>query len=206
MPDKTFITANSLLRDSFTLARRVFDSGYRPDVMLVVWRGGTPVGMVIHEFFLYQGVDAYHTTVKASSYGGVDRRRAVRVENLAAALKRVTARSRVLLVDDIFDSGQTLDTLAGALSRKTPHVRIATLYYRPGRNRTGRVPDFFLRSTDRWIVFPHELVGLTREEIRRKGRHVYDAIRVDTGPGVCLPYGSTVGREAVESGVRSQPS
>ncbi len=45
------------------------------------------------------------------------------------------------------------------------NVRIATVYYKPSRNKTRLVPDFYVRATDEWLVFPHELKGLTREEI-----------------------------------------
>jgi hypothetical protein len=44
-------------------------------------------------------------------------------------------------------------------------VRIATVYYKPMRNRSRLVPDWFVHQTDRWLVFPHELVGLTDAEI-----------------------------------------
>ena len=44
-------------------------------------------------------------------------------------------------------------------------VRIATVYYKPARNRSALVPDYYVRALDDWLVFPHELVGLTREEI-----------------------------------------
>jgi hypothetical protein len=39
------------------------------------------------------------------------------------------------------------------------------VYYKPARNRSALVPDYYVRDTDKWLVFPHELVGLTREEI-----------------------------------------
>jgi hypothetical protein len=45
------------------------------------------------------------------------------------------------------------------------NVRIATVYFKPARNKTQLKPDFYIRATDEWLVFPHELKGLTREEI-----------------------------------------
>lgn len=44
-------------------------------------------------------------------------------------------------------------------------IRIATVYYKPSRNRSSLTPDYYVRSTDQWLVFPHEVQGLTREEI-----------------------------------------
>ena len=47
-----------------------------------------------------------------------------------------------------------------------PHdVRVAVPWYKPARNRTGRVPDFYLHETDKWLVLPYEVTGLSREEI-----------------------------------------
>ncbi|MCB1708541.1 MAG: hypoxanthine phosphoribosyltransferase, partial [Halioglobus sp.] len=76
----------------------------------------------------------------------------------------------LLLVDDVHDTGLSLQQIVADLGRacadQTPRIRIATPYFKPGSNRTGRNPDYFLHSTDNWLVFPHELAGLTLDEIR----------------------------------------
>ncbi len=169
MLTKEFIRADALLSDSFALARKIYDSGYRPDAMIVIWRGGTPVGIAIHEFFLYKGVETYHTVVKAQSYTGIEKRVEPHVEHLDVVLNEIKKDSRVLLIDDIFDSGCTMKKIKSVLAAKTVKVKIATLYCKKSNNMTDITPDFFLRQTDDWIVFPHELVGLSPEEIRCKG-------------------------------------
>lgn len=173
---KEYIQANDLVRDSFALARRIFGSGYRPDVLLVLWRGGTPVGIVIHEFLLFKGVETYHAVVKAESYTGIDRRSELRVDGVDDVLDKLTADSRVLVIDDIFDSGNTMRRVVELLRQRTAHVRTATLYLRQGRAETDLRPDYYYRETDRWIVFPHELVGLTPDEIRAKDPVVADTV------------------------------
>ena len=176
---RQYVTANQLVRDSFRLARKIYDSGYRPDILLVLWRGGTPVGIVVHEFLLYQGIDAWHTAIKAESYQGIGQRTRPRIDSLTAILRRVKKTSRILIVDDIFDTGCTLKKVTELLRRKTKAIRTATLFYKPSRNRTDLKPDFFIRKTDRWIVFPHELMGLTPAEIRRKDPSIARLIRGD---------------------------
>jgi len=166
---KQFIKPGDLLKDAFLLARRIYDSGYRPEVLLVLWRGGTPVGIVVHEFLLFKGIRTYHTAVKAESYGGIEKRIEPRIENLQAVLRAIPRDSRVLVVDDIFDTGCTLKRVSELLAKKTSNIRIATLYYKPGSNRTTLVPDFYLRKTRKWIVFPHELMDLSPREMGRKG-------------------------------------
>ncbi len=174
MSEKVFIRADDLVRDSFDLARRIYDSGFVPDVLLVLWRGGTPVGIVIHEFLLFKGIDTYHTAVKAESYVGIEERVEPRIEHIEHVLERVTAQSRVLVIDDIFDSGATMRKVVDELGAHVAELKIATLYYKPGANTTGITPDFYGRKTDRWIVFPHELVGLSPAEIKAKDHVVAD--------------------------------
>ena len=44
-------------------------------------------------------------------------------------------------------------------------VRVAVPYYKPNKNQSGRTPDYFLHTTEDWLVLPYELQGLTGEEI-----------------------------------------
>jgi uncharacterized protein len=175
-PPKEYVTANQLVRESFELARRIYDSGFRPEALLVLWRGGTPVGIAIHEFLLFMGVETYHLAVKAESYTGIGERVEPRIENFEAFMGNLRPGAGVLVVDDIFDSGKTVDKVRSLLAPKTTNVRIATLYYKPGAAVVPLVPDYYMRSTDRWVVFPHELVGLTDDEIRTKDPRVHNLV------------------------------
>ena len=166
---KEFVEPNALVADSFRLARHIYDSGYRPDVLVVLWRGGTPIGMIVHEFFLYRGVETYHAVVKAVSYEGLGERTIPRMEHFDSVFESIPVGANVLLVDDIFDSGATLKHATEVISARTDNVRIATLYYKESANTTDIVPDYYLRKTDRWIVFPHELMDLSPTEIQQKG-------------------------------------
>ena len=59
-----------------------------------------------------------------------------------------------------------ISDLKEACKKNTPEIRIAAPYFKPLNNETKRKPDYYLHETDRWLVFPHELEGLTAEEIR----------------------------------------
>ena len=50
MSEKVFIDANELFVDSYRLARKIFDDGFRPDYVVGVWRGGCPIGVAVEEF------------------------------------------------------------------------------------------------------------------------------------------------------------
>jgi len=173
MVAKEYIEANELVRDSFALARQIFDSGYRPDVLLVLWRGGTPVGIVVHEFLLYKGIRTYHTAVKAESYTGIEERVEPQIEQLDAVLEHLAEDCKVLIIDDIFDTGRTVARAIELLRCKTRSVKVATLYVKQDKNETDVSPDFFLRTTDKWLVFPHELMDLSPAELRRKDPYVH---------------------------------
>lgn len=168
---KHFISPQQLLEDSFRLAWQVFESGFRPDHVVGVWRGGTPVGIAIHELLDVLGVHCDHSAIRTASYTGIgERGDHVQVEGLEPLVSRLRADQGLLLVDDVHDSGLSLAQVIAELQRRCghqcPQIRIATPYYKPGSNRSGRRPDFYLYETEDWLVFPHELHGLTVEELR----------------------------------------
>ena len=167
---KAFISAESLLRDSFELGMQVVRSGFEPTFLVGVWRGGAPVGISVQEVLEYHGVECDHIAIRTSSYTGIDQQSAVRVHALDYLVSQLTFEDRLLLIDDVFDSGRSLEAVIAEMRRRCrrnlpEHIRIATVYYKPERNRSTLRPDYFVRATDQWLVFPHELQGLTREEI-----------------------------------------
>ena len=66
--DKLFIKADKLLEDSFKLAWEVYESGYRPNYIIGVWRGGAPVGIAVQEFLDVLGVASDHIAIRTSYY------------------------------------------------------------------------------------------------------------------------------------------
>jgi len=167
---KEFLTADELLRDSLALGMQILRSGFRPTILVGVWRGGAPIGIAVQEVLEFHGVDCDHLAVRTSSYSGIGQQGGVRVHGIDYLVSRLTADDHLLLIDDIFDSGRSLEALIGELQRRCKlnmprQVRIATVFHKPARNRTALRPDFCVRTTDAWLVFPHELQGLTREEI-----------------------------------------
>jgi hypoxanthine phosphoribosyltransferase len=168
--NKHYITPQQLLADAFALAWQVFESGFRPTCIVGVWRGGTPVGIAVHELLQVLGVTADHTAIRTSSYTGIGQRDdTVQVDGLDYLARRLSGDDALLLVDDVYDSGLSLAQVCADLRRtcgpNTPTIRVATPYFKPGNNRSGRDPDYYLHTTDDWLVFPHELEGLTPEEL-----------------------------------------
>lgn len=169
--DKTVLSAQDLLEDSFRLGLDVLESGFRPTMIIAIWRGGTPVGMAVQEILAYAGIESDHIAIRTSSYVGVDQRGAVAVHGLNYIIKKICHDDRVLIVDDVFDTGNTFKAVINELKRRardnTPEdIRIAVPWYKPTRNETDLVPDYCNRETAEWLVFPHELDALTPDELR----------------------------------------
>lgn len=168
---KVFINAQQLLEDSFKLAVMVYESGFRPDYIVGVWRGGAPVGIAVQELLHVLGIESDHIAIRTSSYTGIgERDKNVRVHGLTYLIKRLESEDSLLIVDDVHDSGlsieQTIADLKKACKKNTPEIRVATPYYKPDNNKTDRIPDYFIYETHDWLVFPHEVDELSEEEIR----------------------------------------
>ncbi|HDY81607.1 MAG TPA: hypoxanthine phosphoribosyltransferase [Halieaceae bacterium] len=169
--NKHYITPQELLEDSFTLAWQVFESGYRPTYIVGVWRGGTPVGIAVHELLDILGVESDHTAIRTQSYTGIaQRQQRVQVDGMNYLTERVSHSDALLLVDDVHDTGLSLQQiildLQQACGASTPEIRIATPWFKPTNNQTRHTPDYFVHQTSDWLVFPHELDGLKIDEMR----------------------------------------
>ena len=169
--DKTVLSAQDLLEDSIELGIKVLESGFKPTMIIAIWRGGTPVGMALQETLTYCGVESDHIAIRTSSYIGVDERGQVAVHGLNYIIKKICHDDRVLIVDDVFDTGNTIVAVIKELTRRargnTPEdIRVAVPWFKPSRNETDITPDYYLYETAEWLVFPHELDALTPEELR----------------------------------------
>jgi hypoxanthine phosphoribosyltransferase len=170
--NKRYIDANDLLVDSFALAVKVYESGFRPDFLVGLWRGGTAVGIAVQEGLEFLGVPTDHIAVRTSYAGPAEysrRPRKIQVHGLRYVLERVTAEHSLLIVDDVYSSGRSVQAVVDKLARKarrnTPHdIRTAAVWMRPSPEGKGP-PDYFVRETEDWLVLPYELSGLTLSEL-----------------------------------------
>ena len=168
--EKLFIQADELLSDSFKLAWQVYESGYRPNYIIGVWRGGAPIGIAVQEFLDVLGVPSDHIAIRTSHYKGIDERDSqVQVYGLNYIIKQVESEDSLLIVDDVHDTGISIQKiildLQTACKKNTPEIKVATPYFKPMKNKTDRKPDFYLHETEKWLVFPHELEGLSMDDI-----------------------------------------
>ncbi|GAA6168608.1 phosphoribosyltransferase [Sessilibacter corallicola] len=183
MADKLYLSSQQLLEDSFKLGAQVLASGFRPKVIIALWRGGTPIGIAVQEFIDYYGnCQSDHIAIRTSSYSGIgERSDNIRIHGLNYLLKNINYDDPLLIVDDVFDTGRTIDALIKELKNKTKKncpqdIRVAVPYYKPKSNLTDRVPDYYLHETEQWLKFPFSLEGLTVDEIKKNRPKIYEII------------------------------
>jgi len=183
MSEKLYLAAQQLLEDSFRLGAEIIRDGFRPSMMIAIWRGGVPMGIAIQELLAWYGIETDHIAIRTSSYAGIDGRApGIRVEGMEYLVRHCSHEDSLLIVDDVFDTGLTLEAVISRLQqqarRNTPHdIRIAVPWYKPSRNRTQREPDYYLHETAQWLKYPHSLEGLTREEVARHRPALWEIIR-----------------------------
>ena len=114
--EKTYISAQSLLEDSFRLGVQVLDSGFRPSFIVGVWRGGTPVGIAVQELLDFFGVETDHIAIRTSLYRSIGRPGSrIRVHGMQYVIDHVEADQSLLIVDDVFDTGLSIDAVISHL-------------------------------------------------------------------------------------------
>jgi hypoxanthine phosphoribosyltransferase len=170
MADKQYLTAQSLLEDSYALARKILDSDFKPTFIVAVWRGGAPIGIAVQEFLAVHGIQSDHIAIRTSSYAAeIDQQaKVVRVHGLNYLVKNVQHHDKLLLVDDVFDTGRSIEAILDELRLQTrlnmpDDVRVAVPYFKPTRNKTDRTPDYYIHETDAWLKYPHSLEGISHE-------------------------------------------
>ena len=173
---KTFVEEETLLNDAFCMAVSVYESGFAPTFIVGIWRGGSSVGIYVQECLQFLGVESDHIAIR-TSYAGlpeyqkrVDDPTSIRVHGLQYLLENLNTDDRLLLVDDVFNSGYSIEAVITELQQKLrlnmpTEIRVATPYFKPERNKTGRSPDYYVHEVDEWLVLPYEMQGLSRDEI-----------------------------------------
>lgn len=172
---KIFLTEMDQLLDGFRLGRQVFESGFRPTFIIGIWRGGSVVGIVVQECLASLGVDTDHIALRTSYEGPEEYYQTMRDEGLIRVhghqylTESVNVGDRLLIVDDVYSSGRhvraVIESLSSRLKRNMPDdVRVATTWY---RRTDGQeiAPHYYVHSTDRWVVLPWEIKGLSMAEI-----------------------------------------
>jgi hypothetical protein len=171
------IDPDTFLLDTFALGRKVYRTGFRPKHAISIWRGGTPVGLGVDAYFRGQGVHLNHTTVATESYKGIGKQEEVIVKGLEHLVKVVCPEDELLIVDDVYESGRTIQKIvetlrARARANAPDRIMVATVHSKPDRHVYQELPVTCLHEVagDTWIDYPHELADLYGPEDEGKAR------------------------------------
>jgi len=196
---KEFLPYDVVRNNAAILAARIFREGFVPDVIYVSLRGGAYMGNVISEYFKVVnagGRPVYYAAVVARSYTGVGEAEKIRVEGWTYSPEYLRYGDRVLLVDDIFDSGKTINCLAEIImSHGIPRkdLKIAVHDYKYFYDREEQLPiqpnywcrkfDLSVKDEALWIHYmSHELLGPTAAEMEHYYFEPYPELRDALGP------------------------
>lgn len=153
------------------LALRVRKSGFKPHLIVGVSRGGWAPGRILSDL-----LENTHTVnIKIEFYVGIGK--TARKPVVTQPLSEDIAGKRVLVVDDVSDTGESLKVAVDHMVEKgASGVKTVTVYYKP---HSTFKPDFFADSTPDWIIFPWERLEATKllmEEAKSSGRDL-DSVR-----------------------------
>lgn len=152
MPEFRYISWPEYGNLAEALAEKVRSRGDRFDLVIGIARGGMPVAMVVSD---HLGVRIDFINVK--SYEGIAQRRTPKI--LSTLTEEIKGKN-VLVVDDLVDQGNTLETVNQYLNGQNPRLlETAVLFKKPWSKIE---PDYYLEVVDRWVVFPYELSEVNR--------------------------------------------
>ncbi len=178
---KEFLPYDTVRNNAIKLAFRIYESGFTPDVIYVSLRGGAYTGNVISEYFKLirrRTRPVYYAATVARSYTDIHTRDKVKVEGWTYNPEHLRQGDQILVVDDIFDTGRTINHLVEIIQEQgipRRDIKVAVHDYKVRRYVAEQLPvqpDFYCRlhvipspEEDTWIHYmSHELVGLTAVE------------------------------------------
>ena len=184
---KEFLPYDTVRNDALKLAHKIYKDGFIPDVIYCSLRGGAYMANVISEYFkIISKRESFHPVlyagVVARSYSDVAQHTKVFIDGWTYPPENLRPCDKILLVDDIFDSGRTINSLVETLinSRGMPREDIKVVvhdykYFTYQEEQLPIQPDYWCRKfvinnpdENRWIHYmSHELVGLSKEELEK---------------------------------------
>lgn len=179
---KEFLPYDNVRNNALKLAHRIYKEGFIPDVIYCSLRGGAYVANVVSEYFKIARKDCHpvlYAAVVARSYSDIRKRDRVMVDGWTYSPEHLRPGDKILLVDDIFDTGKTINYLVEVLLEKgipRKDIKVAVHDYKYFTYKEEQLPiqpDYFCRKftitkpeEDRWIHYmSHELIGLSDEEL-----------------------------------------
>lgn len=147
MPAREVLTYEMFGTACRDLAQSVADDGFEPDMILAIARGGLGLGMGLGYALSVKNL----SVVNVEFYTGIDQRLEIPVM-LPPTPAAIDLRGlKVLIADDVADTGHTLEIVRDFCADHVAEARVAVIYEKP---TSVVAPDYVWRRTDAWIDFP----------------------------------------------------
>lgn len=170
--EKRVETFESVLAKSKALAEKIAawstETGHKFDGLVVIPRGGFYPAMVLSRMFHLEATAIVSASL--TSYG-LNEKTGGKFKKGQVPLDTHVKGHSWLIVDDIFDSGRTIQEVTDDLLAKgAASVKSACVYYKPSKRRVEIEPDFYIEQYDGWVEFPWEddlenLLDLGRQQV-----------------------------------------
>ena len=133
------------------VAHLAAETGRDFDLVLAITRGGlVPAGMLAYRLdlreILVAGVEFY------LSDGGMHER--PRITHFPE--RELIAGRRVLVVDEVWETGGTMTEVLARLHDAGADATSAVIHYKPGRSRVAGTPDHYAATVDGWVTYPYK--------------------------------------------------
>ena len=118
---KEFVPYDMIRNNAIKMAYRIYRDGFIPDIIYVSLRGGAYMGNVISEYFKFITDEArpvFYAAVVARSYTDVSTQEEIKIDGWTYSPDLLKGGEKVLLVDDVYDSGRTVNYLTEELLRR----------------------------------------------------------------------------------------
>jgi hypoxanthine phosphoribosyltransferase len=139
---KEFYSYEEFKKDVNILSKDIKE--YNPDCLIGIARGGLTLAHFLGESLNMRSV----YTINSIHYDGEKKLDTFEIKNIPD----LTNHKKIVLIDDISDSGETLKEIVDILKIEYPEIeiKISTIYYKP---TSLVIPDFKVREATKWIVF-----------------------------------------------------
>lgn len=144
----------------YKLYKKIQKSSFDPEVIIGIARGGYPIARIFCDLFGMKEV----AMMGIEFYTGINETK--EKPRVLYDVPIDIEKKKVLLVDDVADTGKSLEVAKKHLEKKNIQaLKIATLHY---KSHSRIKPDFYYERTEDWIVYPWEMVEFTREYMKKR--------------------------------------
>ena len=189
--EKEFISPEMLRDSALKLVHKMhYEDGFVPDIIYVSLRGGAYMGNVFSEYYKLIRAKAgdrpvFYAAVVARSYENMKLESEVRIDGWTYSPEHLRVGDKILIVDDIFDTGKTVNALANVILAKgipRSDIKVAVYDYKIAKYKNDLrlpiQPNYYCRKhvlnapgDETWIHYMnHEFIGLTCDEIDQQYR------------------------------------